>query len=84
MSITCNGCDQVWTALGACHCGACHRTFSGIKLFDRHRTHHGERGSCVDPTTVKGSPIEFRDGMWRGPEMTEEDVAKRRGKPSDG
>lgn len=75
---SCNGCGARWTGLSPCHCGACHRTFAGIALFDRHRDQHGERGHCVDPATItKGSPIEFREGMWRGPEMTEEQKAKR-------
>lgn len=59
----------------------CHRTFAGIGLFDRHRDQHGERGKCVDPATLtKGTPIVFRDGMWRGPEMDEATKAKRFGK----
>jgi hypothetical protein len=78
---SCNGCGAVWSGLSACHCSACHRTFAGIGLFDRHRDQHGERGKCVDPATLtKGTPIVFRDGMWRGPEMDEATKAKRFGK----
>ena len=76
----CAGCDQTWTALNACHCGGCHETFSGIWLFDWHRTAIGEHGSCVEPRNVvtgDDKPIMFfREGMWRGPEMTPEE--KRR------
>lgn len=32
--ITCGGCPSTWTALGAAHCSACHRTFSNVGLFD--------------------------------------------------
>jgi hypothetical protein len=46
--IGCGGCDNRWTGLRACHCGACHLTFTGIRGFDIHR-----RGSrCNDPATV--------------------------------
>lgn len=65
----CGGCSERWTAPGAAHCGGCHRTFSAAGLFDRHRSAAGEHGRCLDPATIDG--IEFRDGMWRGPEMTD-------------
>lgn len=77
---TCGGCDSTWSlsAKAACHCSACHRTFSGIGLFDRHRRHQdveGDRGTCLDPATMftkSGEPLaEFRNGMWRGPEAPE-------------
>ena len=32
--IGCGGCDNRWTGLRACHCSACHRTFTGIRGFD--------------------------------------------------
>lgn len=82
-TITCGGCDAVWTAPGACHCAGCHRTFSGLGLFDRHRTGYGEHGRCHDPATLtdrSGAPVgEFRNGMWRGPEMSDDVIAARRG-----
>ena len=28
-AITCARCDNWWTGLQSCHCGACHRTFTG-------------------------------------------------------
>lgn len=77
--ITCSGCDQTWTAPGAAHCGSCHRLFAAPGLFDKHRSQYGERGACVDPTTLTGrSEMVFRDGMWRGPEMTDEQQARLR------
>jgi hypothetical protein len=53
--IQCSGCDNGWTGTSACHCCACHRTFTGITAFDIHRT----GGECSDPTgifTEKGEP----------------------------
>lgn len=86
---TCGGCDHVWTGLGAAHCAArgCHRTFSTTRLFDLHRsTRGGEHGTCADPEKIRnrdGEPtMFFRDGMWRGPEMTDEQKLARFGEPS--
>lgn len=83
--ITCNGCDHVWTARDAAHCGSCHTApFSTAPLFDAHRRETGERGTCLDPGRVtirsgkrKGQRVMYlRDGMWRGPEMSDEAKAK--------
>jgi hypothetical protein len=46
--ITCARCDFRWTGLSACHCGACHRTFSGLSAFDIHCV----GGHCNDPATL--------------------------------
>lgn len=46
--MSCNGCASTWTGLLACHCGACHRTFTGLAAFDAHRSY----GKCKDPATV--------------------------------
>lgn len=77
---TCSGCDATWTANGSCHCGGCHRLFATIALFDAHRSADGDHGSCLEPEKVLGRDGErrlfFRDGMWRGPELTEEQRAK--------
>jgi len=71
--------------LRAAHCGACHLTFSAAVLFDRHRHARGEHGGCLGPATLvhtrTGERIMFfRDGQWRGPEMTEEAKAARFGR----
>jgi hypothetical protein len=69
-------CGQKWTALGAAHCSACCNTFSGVGLFDKHRYVFGEHGACLDPAEMmyQGQRAAyFRDGMWRGPLMDEED-----------
>lgn len=76
----CGGCGASWTPLGAAHCSACHATFSTSRLFDLHRVAKGERGTCLDPDTVtnrNGQRLLFwRDGMWRGPELTDEQRAR--------
>lgn len=81
--ITCGGCDATWTGTGRAHCAAsgCHRTFAAAALFDLHRSARGEHGSCLDPESIRhgktGERLMFyRNGMWRGPEMTEEQKAK--------
>jgi hypothetical protein len=43
MSARCGGCDTRWTGANVCHCAACHRTFTGVSGFDRHRV----RGVCT-------------------------------------
>lgn len=44
----CGGCDSHFGGLRTAHCGACHRTFTGITTFDKHRVRH----KCIDPATV--------------------------------
>ncbi|WP_442410520.1 FDXHR family putative zinc-binding protein [Mycobacterium sp.] len=46
--ITCVRCDTRWTGLNTCHCGKCHRTFTGISAFDEHR----RNSVCLDPATL--------------------------------
>lgn len=82
--ITCSGCTHTWTAGGAAHCAACHRTYSTPRLFDLHRAARGgEHGSCLDPEQILNGSGErvmfFRNDMWRGPELTEEQKQARFG-----
>jgi hypothetical protein len=76
---TCGRCDATWTAKRAAHCGGCCRTFATVVLFDAHRSADGPHGTCLDPETVVGESghrrLFFRDGMWRGPELTDEQRA---------
>lgn len=70
--------------MGAAHCSGCHETFSAPGLFDKHRSARGEHGVCLDPTQVRHGTsgyrlLFFRDGMWRGPEMTEDQKNARFG-----
>lgn len=41
-------CGRRWDKLKTCHCCVCHRTFTAITGFDRHR----RNGKCLDPATV--------------------------------
>ena len=74
-AITCARCDNWWTGLQSCHCGACHRTFTGVYAFDMHRAGSHAKGTrhCVDPATVGLVPADkpwpgwSRPGTWRGP-----------------
>ena len=85
---TCAGCRATWTGLSLCHCGGCHQTFGGAALFDAHRTQHGEFGTCRRPADMvmtsgvrAGEPVMFlREGVWRGPEMSDEDKLTRFGR----
>lgn len=79
MSATCGGCDATWTGLGAAHCAArgCHRTFTGVSAFDKHRSRKyrevdGRRvlvrdyGQCHDPGE-DGMVLNDR-GQWGMPD----------------
>ena len=46
--ISCARCDTRWTGLTACHCGACHRIFTGLRGFHIHRW----GGRCNDPANM--------------------------------
>lgn len=42
------GCGAQWGGMKTCHCGRCHRTFTGLTAFDHHRP-----GTCsVDRLVV--------------------------------
>jgi hypothetical protein len=77
--ISCGGCPTTWTGEGRAHCSKCHRLFSSVSTFDRHRSMAGPHGTCLDPETVtNGDGIRllfFRNGMWCGPEMTDQQKA---------
>jgi hypothetical protein len=72
MTNSCAGCGKTWTGLTVAHCGACHRTFAGTTLFDKHRAAYGERGVCRNPAEILDrqgcSVMVLREGQWRGPE----------------
>jgi hypothetical protein len=76
-------CGAKWTARTTAHCAACHRTFASPGLFDRHRHTHGDHGGCLNPASLTGKDgtrvMFHRDGMWRSPEMTEQERARIRG-----
>jgi hypothetical protein len=60
----CLTCAQRWSGLRACHCAACHCTFSGVSAFDRHQ----RGGRCQHPAVVA---LDERDGVWRFPGPSE-------------
>lgn len=49
MPATCR-CGRHWTGLSQAHCPTCHRHFSSVALFDRHRP---GSGGCVDPAAIQ-------------------------------
>lgn len=81
--ITHGACGKTWSGNGVAHCSGCHENFSGVGLFDRHRSITGAHGTCVPPdqlrTTGGERVCELRDGVWRYPEMTEEQKLARFG-----
>jgi hypothetical protein len=64
------GCGARWTGTSKCHCSAenCHRLFSSVAMFDRHRVN----GRCVDPATLiitsrdksQRPTMRLVDGVW--------------------
>lgn len=58
---SCAGCAHTWTGLAFAHCSGCHRTFSSVSGFDRHRL----RGQCVNPAE-RGLQLDVL-GIWRLP-----------------
>jgi hypothetical protein len=67
---SCGGCSARWTGSGRAHCSGCHQTFATVGYFDRHR----RAFACVDPATIEG--MREVDGIWRGPELTDEQRAR--------
>lgn len=62
--ITHAACGKQWSGARTAHCGGCHRTFTGMDAFTRHRVtpEGGEQGEhvCVDPSTVGLALVESR------------------------
>ena len=52
----CGGCTARWTGARMCHCTGCHRTFTGITVFDQHQT----TGGCRMPRAL----TEVRPGVY--------------------
>lgn len=63
---SCGGCEARWRGIGIAHCATCHRSFSGIRLFDKHR----RRDRCVDPLDILDPQgyllMNLIEGVWRG------------------
>jgi hypothetical protein len=57
-------CGQWWTGAERSHASCCHRTFSSLSAFDRHR----KGGRCNDPAAVGLVPREKPFGtLWGWP-----------------
>lgn len=75
----------VWRQAGNItgHCAACHNTFAGLDLFDRHqRINDNGTVTCLEPAGMvyKGVELELdSDGTWRGPRMDTATKVKRFG-----
>jgi hypothetical protein len=69
----------VWTGSRRAHCGAggCHRTFTSVSAFDRHRA-RAEDGDivCVDPLSDGLGLVLREKGMYGYPKMSEEQRAQ--------
>jgi hypothetical protein len=49
----CPRCPARWGGANTSHCAACHRTFTGVQSFDKHRGgSHVKKRYCVDPETI--------------------------------
>ena len=48
LPVACAGCGQRWYGIDRAHCSTCHRTFTEVDLFDRHRVENG----CRSPASV--------------------------------
>lgn len=62
----CRPCGTTWTGLRIAHCGSCHRTFTTVASFDRHRAGTKDRrlkaGECHDPVEV--GQVQNQRGQW--------------------
>lgn len=52
--VECARCDKWWAGTGPHHCGKCHRTFTSLSAFDKHRDGNHANGTrhCVEPQKV--------------------------------
>jgi hypothetical protein len=48
MTFGCNSCLDRWSGLNTCHCGACHETFTTVRVLDMHR----RDGKCRSPEDI--------------------------------
>lgn len=86
MEYICGGCKNTWKGYQRCHCSACHETFAGADLFDRHRRLRGEHGVCLDPALIVGKDGDremwLTDGCWYGVEQPVSRGFAKTGQPS--
>jgi hypothetical protein len=62
----CANCGEEWTGLAVAHCPTCHRTFTTVSAFDKHRTgsHTDDTRHCLDPATA--GLIKVTRPTWTG------------------
>lgn len=50
----CAKCGAWWTGARTAHCCECHRNFTAVSVFDKHRagSHARDTRHCVDPASV--------------------------------
>lgn len=72
-------CGKTWTGANTSHCSAsgCHKTFTSVSSFDRHR----HNGHCLDPDTARSDDgatpmFELNDKGWYGTYQSPEARAK--------
>jgi hypothetical protein len=69
----CGKCAARWGGLTTAHCSACHRTFTTVANFDRHRAGSHAPGirHCLDPATVGFVDAGREYPCWGRPGRTE-------------
>lgn len=70
----CGRCPARWSGSNIAHCAECHRTFTTVANFDRHRAGSKDRafdqGECSDPSE-RGLVLNDR-GQWAAPGREDE------------
>ena len=62
----CGKCVARWGGQSTSHCSGCHRTFSSLSAFDKHRTgsHPEEKRACLDPNAAGLALLGRRYECW--------------------
>jgi hypothetical protein len=68
----CSRCPSTWTGSNIAHCSVCHRTFSAVSTFDRHRTGNVGTRRCLPPEEVGLLPNAH--GVYRTPSGPADEV----------
>jgi hypothetical protein len=59
LPVACTGCGQRWYGIDRAHCATCHRTFTTVDFFDRHRVDQ----ECRNPASL-GMIKHAKSGVW--------------------
>ena len=68
MSCATHGCPELRPGSAACHCAACHQTFSGLGLFDRHQDWQTCPGKLSCEYAGALGLVRASNGTWWTPE----------------